>query len=199
MVQSDLELAPASVAGSSRRRTGGCVGLGSQSFGPQAPGPHSWNVGEPQGSGHCRLPASQHRSGPGHGTSRRQTAGPPWRSGHRLPGRPPLPLPASASQGAPGSTPALWEAGREDGEGRGQPERAWGKASPCTPHHPAPKRPVNSLRLGSCHAMERLQWRWSGAPSQISAPLQKHHPPRHGAGFPTIRSVLCPSPFLILL
>ena len=71
MVQSDLELAPASAAGSSRRRTGGCVGLGSQSFGPQAPGPHSWNVGEPQGSGHCRLPASQHRSGPGHGTSRR--------------------------------------------------------------------------------------------------------------------------------
>lgn len=76
---------------------------------------------------------------------------------------------------------------------RGQPERAWGKASPYRPHHPAPKRPVNSLRLGSCHVMEHLQWRLSGARSQISAPLQKHHPPCHGAGFPTVRSVLCPA------
>ena len=169
------------------------MGLGSQSFGPQAPGSHSWNVGEPQGSGHCRLPASQHRSGPGHGTSRRQRAGPPSRSERRLPGRPPLPLSASASQGAPGSTPALWDAGREDGEVEGAAREGLGQGPPMQTPPPSPQRPVNSLRLGSCHAMEHLQWRLSGAPSQISAPLQKHHPTCHGAGIPTVRSVLCPS------
>lgn len=101
---------PASAGGNSRRHSG-CVGLGSQRSELQAPGAHSCDGGELWDSGHFRLPASQRHSGPGQGTSTRQIADPPWKSVHHLPGRPPWPPAASASPGAPGSTPALWESG----------------------------------------------------------------------------------------